>query len=77
MENVCLGICVDHPGNPGRYATILLSAYQEDCLSWDDYFITIALVGLCAVTLLCKTVTYKSTFSQGLYHRYGNLYIRW
>lgn len=50
---------------------------KKICLSWDDYFITLALVGLYAVTLLCKTVTYKSTFSQALYHRYGNLYIRW
>ena len=50
---------------------------KKICLSWDDYFIMLALVGLYAVTLLFKAVTYKSTFSKDLYRRYGNLYIRW
>ena len=46
-------------------------------LSWDDHFIVLASVGFCAVTLLYKAVTYKSTFSKDLYHRYGNLHVRW
>lgn len=50
---------------------------KKICLSWDDYFIMFALVGVCAVTSLSKAVTYKSTFSKDLYHRHGNLHVRW
>ena len=35
---------------------------KKICLSWDDYFIMLALVGLCAAVLLSRVITYKSTF---------------
>lgn len=50
---------------------------KKICLSWDDYFIVVALVFLCAATLPYIAVTYKSTFPKGLYHRHGSLFNRW
>lgn len=46
-------------------------------LSWDDCFITLALVRLCAVAFLSKAETYKSSFTKDLYNRHGNLHVCW
>ena len=46
-------------------------------VSWDDYLIVLALVGLFPVILASGRVTYESGFPKDLHYCHGNLHVRW
>ena len=60
--------------------TVVLRFYSRRIkkirLSWDDYLITLALVGLSTVVLIFKAVTDKSIFTKAFYHSHRNLHVR-